>query len=51
MQGAISTKHLFSCAHIIIEEYGFKAYLRCWWRVLTKRNTTFLECVCSIRKE
>jgi len=50
MQGAISTRHLLSCAHIIVKEYGLKAYLRCWWMVARKRNTTFLECVCSIKK-
>lgn len=51
MQGAIQTRHLISCAFIIIREFGFRAYLKCWWMVATKRNITFLECVCKLRSK
>jgi hypothetical protein len=51
MQGTIQTRHLISCALIIIQEFGFRAYLKCWWWAITRRNITFLECVCKLRSK
>lgn len=50
MRGIITTKDLFTCAPTIISEFGMAAYLRCWTRaVLSRREVTFLECVCRMR--
>lgn len=52
MQGLITTRHLVVNAVTIIHEFGFGAYLRCLRAVVMKRRkVTFLECVCSIRKQ
>ena len=49
MRGIITTKDLVTSALTIISEFGILAYLRCWTRiVLSRRQVTFLECVCRL---
>jgi uncharacterized protein YbaA (DUF1428 family) len=46
MRGLITTKHLMTNAVVIISEFGVVTYLRCLAAaVLSRRHTTFLECV------
>ncbi|MBN1959307.1 MAG: hypothetical protein JW841_00025 [Deltaproteobacteria bacterium] len=51
MRGIITTRDLITCAPTIIAQFGVAAYFRCWARaVLSRRNVTFLECVCRMRQ-
>jgi hypothetical protein len=51
MRGIITTKHLVTSAPTIISEFGVAAYVRCWTRLmLSRREVTFLECVCQVRR-
>ena len=49
MKGYIELKHLFSCAHIIIKEFGWRAYVKCLWTALINKKATFLSCVCQMK--
>lgn len=50
MHGTITTRELVTWAPTIIAEFGMTAYLRCWARaVLSRREVTFLECVCRMQ--
>lgn len=46
MVGVITTKHLLTHGHLIVAEFGARAYLRCIGRcIFSSKPTTFLECV------
>ena len=45
MVGFITTRHLFTCAALIVSEFGLLCLLRCIWLMATADHTvTFLEC-------
>ncbi len=51
MRGIITTKDLVTCAPTIVAQFGMAAYLRCWGRALfSRKEVTFLECVCRMRQ-
>lgn len=43
MSGRITTLHLFMHGRLIIQEFGWRAYMRAWWVAL--RGGTFLEAI------
>jgi hypothetical protein len=43
MSGRITTLHLITHAHLIISEFGWKAYCHAWWSAI--RGGTFLEAI------
>jgi len=43
--GLITTKDVFRHARTIVREFGAATYLRCCLVVLSRRRSTFLECV------
>jgi hypothetical protein len=50
MRGLITTRHLLVNAGTIIHEFGLIAYMRCLRALVTGQRTTFLDCVCQLRK-
>jgi len=48
MRGYVTTRHLLIHARIIVQEFGWRAYLRCLVRCMFAPQTvTFLGCVCA----
>lgn len=46
MGGTVRTQHLFTCAAVIIREFGPRVYLRCILNaILRPGRTTFLESI------
>lgn len=46
MNGFITTRHLFTHAHVIVANFGVMVYLRCIFRsVLSDKKVTFLDCI------
>lgn len=45
MCGVITARHLVTCAHVIILNFGLPIYLRCVVLVVLRRNFTFLDVV------
>lgn len=48
MSGVVNTKTLIEYAPTIIIEFGIKLYIKCWYRIVTRKNNqvvTFLDIV------
>jgi hypothetical protein len=46
MAGTVTTRDLVVNAHVIVREFGWGCYVRCWRRtLLSARRCTFLECI------
>lgn len=48
ISGVITTRDVFRHTATIVREFGPSAYLRCCWAVLSRKRTTFLDCVCRL---
>ena len=48
--GVITTKDVLRHSAVIVREFGAVAYFRCFVAVITRRQTTFLDCVCRMEK-
>ena len=48
--GVITTKEVLRHGATIVREFGASAYLRCCVAILTRKRTTFLNCVCELRQ-
>ena len=47
MQGFITTRDVLFHSKLVVENFGFRVYLRCLYRIArgNKRPVTFLECI------
>ena len=50
MAGLITTRHLFTCAPIVIRYFGLRVYLRCLRRALLSRDPcTFVGVLAEVQ--
>ena len=50
MRGVITHREVVANLGLIAREFGLLCLLRCLYACAVGRQTTFLECACSIRK-
>ena len=48
IQGMITTRDVLLHTPTIIQGFGVRAYLRCFFSLLRRRCTTFLNCICRL---
>jgi hypothetical protein len=48
IRGVITTKEVLRHTAVIVRDFGPQAYLRCCLAILSRRRTTFLECVFAL---
>jgi len=45
IDGAITSRHVFRHAPVVVREFGLAVFLRCCLVIVLRRKTTFLACV------
>jgi hypothetical protein len=48
--GVITTRDVLRHSGTIVRQFGAGAYLKCCLAILLRRQTTFLDCVCSLTR-
>lgn len=51
MRGVITHREVVRNLGLIAREFGWRCLFRCLYACAVGRQTTFLECACSMRKD